>query len=187
MRARLLTALASLTLLFGLGGCAPVNREELAKEVLKADPDFRYVLDKQRQMSNRIQTYQQELALKRSTVDRTIKQLRRDLAESVTAANKKIAQAKGYMAPDHERLTFALSMAGEELKMKRLNRASLGRSIAQLQKALKSEHGASGLERAHQEAQLNEMLADAKRLDQELETLHQHVRLLKVKLLLIKF
>lgn len=180
-------ALASLALLCGLIGCEPVNTEQLAKDVLKVDPEFGSVLDKHRAIRNRIQTYEQELALKRSTVDRTIKQLRRDLSESVAAAGKKIQHAKTQMAPDQERLTLALSMAGEELRMKRLNRASLGRSVAQVRKALKSEHGPTGSARDRQEAQLNEMLADAKRLDQELETLRQHVRLLKVKLLLIKF
>ena len=172
-------------LILGIGGCAPTNRDDLAKEVLKTDPSFSLVLDKHRELRNRIDTYEQELALKRSTVDRTIKQLRRDLSEAVLGVQRKIQHTKQQMAPDHERLTLALSMASEELKVKRLHRASLGRSMAQLRKAAQSE-GTPAAERAKQQAQLDEMLADASRLDQELATLRGHVRLLKVKLLLIK-
>ena len=169
-------------------GCAPpVKREQLIQEVLKADPAFAQVLDKHREIQNRIETYERELALKRSTVEHTIAQLRKDLAAAVSNVRQKTAEAKKRMEPDRARLDLALSMAGEELQAKRVQRASLARSIAHIQKSLKDpQSGWSEQERARQEAQIREMLADAHRLDQEMVSMKEHLRLLKIKLLLIK-
>ena len=78
------TAAAALTLLLAglMPGCAPADRDQWTKEVLAADPSFAGVLEKHRELANRIDTYQRELALKRTTVDQTIKQMRQDLAAS---------------------------------------------------------------------------------------------------------
>ena len=179
-------ALAALLLMGLLSGCTRTNREDLAKEVLKADPEFGTVLDKHRELSNRIQTYERELALKRTTVERTITQLRHDLAAATDNVRNKIAEAKKKMEPDRKRLDLALSMAAEELQTKRAQRASLGRQMTQLRKAVKTGSAAwSEDERSQQEAKINEILRDAKRLDQEMAVLTQHLRLIKVKLLLI--
>ena len=179
----------SLLLLTWLAGCAPpAKRETLVQEVLKADPDFGQVLDKHRELQNRIETYQRELALKRSTIERSIAQLRKDLTATVSNVMQKTAETKKRMDPDRARLELALSVASEELQAKRLQRATLGRSLATRRKALNRPDSAwTAQERARQEAQIDEMLRDAKRLDQELAALKAHVRLLKIKLLLIKF
>ena len=175
-------------LLVFLAGCAPpANREQLAQEVLKADPAFSDVLDKHRELTNRLQTFERELALKRKTVDESIAQLRRDLASATATVRTKTQELKGRMEPDRQRLSLALSLASEELRTKQIQRASLGRSVAQLRKSLKSQAAPMvPQERGHWQAQLDELLTDAARLDQELAGLKAHVRLLKVKLLLIK-
>ena len=180
--------LTLLLLCIGLAGCAPpAKREDLVQEVLKADPDFAPVLDKQRELKNRIETYQRELALKRSAIERSIAQLRKDLATAVSNVRQKTAEAKKRMEPDRARLELALSTASEELQAKRLQRATLGRSIANRRKALNRPDSAwTAQERRQQEAQIEEMLRDARRLDQELAALQAHIRLLKIKLLLIK-
>jgi len=176
-----------LFLLVGLAaGCSPVNREELEKEVLNKDPEFETVLDKHRELSNRIQTYERELALRRSTVEKSIMQLRKDLADTAASVRVKTAEVKARMDPDRKRLELALAKAGEELKTKRAQRASLGVQIAQLKKATQGAAGVGEQERARQEAKMEEMLKDAKRLDSEMASLKEHVRLLKIKLLLIK-
>ena len=166
-------------------GCAPTNRDELIKEALAKDPSFKGILDKRKELGNRIETYEQELELKRSTVDRTIKQLRRDLTESVATVHKKIQHAKSQMEPDHGRMNLALSKAGEELTVKRAHRASIGRQMSQLRKSLKAE-GMTDADRTRQQQQLDELSADATRVDTELKALQEHVRLLKIKLLLLK-
>jgi hypothetical protein len=179
--------LIAILLVVGMASCAPANREDLVKEVLKADPEFSSVLEKQRELTSRIQTYERELALKRSTIERSIAQLRKDLATAAASTRAKTAEVKKRMEPDRQRLTLALSMSSEELRAKRIQRAGLGRSIAQLRKALNSKDAAwTEQERARQQAQLDEMLQDAARLDQEMAGLKQNVRLLKIKLLLIK-
>ena len=180
-------AFAALLVTGLLSGCTRTNREDLVKEVAKADPEFGAVLDKHRELSNRIETYERELALKRTTVDRTITQLRRDLSAATDSVRNKTAEAKKKMEPDRRRLALALSMAAEELQAKRVQRASLGRQITQLRKAVKTGGATwSEDERSQQEAKVTEMLRDAKRLDQEMDALKQHVRLIKIKLLLIK-
>lgn len=166
-----------------VAGCAPANREDLTKEVLRADPEFASVLEKHRQLTSRIETYQRELALKRSTVERNIEQLRKDLVAAVAGVRAKTADVKKKMDPDRQRLEGELTQAVQELREQQTQRASLGRQIARQRKALKN---AAAPESARQEAQLNEMLADAKRLDHEMAVIKAHIRLLKIKLLLIK-
>lgn len=175
-------------LLVGLIGCAPpANRDQLAKEVLAVDPDFAMALDKHQELSNRIETYQRELALKRSAVERNIAQMRQDLAETVAKIRAKTADVKKRMEPDRQRLELVLSLASEELRSRRAVRSSLGRVMAQLRKAAKGgEAPWTPEERAEQEARLHEMAQDAGRIDQEIATLKAHVRLLKIKLLLIR-
>ena len=177
----------AIVLLLGWSGCAPANREQLAKEVVSRDPEFAAIIEKHHQLISRIQTFEKELALKRSTVEKTIGQLRKDLAAATANVRLKTDETKKRMEPDRQRLELALSMAGEELRTKRQQRASLGRQIAQLRKAAKSAQGAWSREEIerHDET-MREMLADAQRLDDEMAGLKEHSRLLKLKLLLIK-
>ena len=168
-------------------GCSPTNRDQLARNVLRADPAFVQVLQKHRELTNRIETYQRELALKRATIDRTTAQLRKDLATATEAARRKTAETRKLMRPDRDRLKLALSMAAQELRAMQAQRASLGRSMAKLRKAIKSAEGVwTAQDRAHHEQQLQDMLSDATRLDQEITGLKSHIRLLQMELLLIK-
>ena len=168
-------------------GCGSANREALTKEVLQADPAFQKVLDRHREALNRIQTLDRELALKRATIEQSIAKLRQELLAAAASVKSKTAELKKRIEPERERLALALSMAGEELRAKRAQRASLGRSISRLKKAVKDVNsGLSPEERSRHEAQTNEMARDASRLDQELAALQQHMRLLKTKLVLIK-
>ncbi len=169
-------------------GCTALNRDGLTKEVLEADPAFAAVLEKRRELANYVETFQRELALKRSTVEGEIAQLRKDLATATEAVQRKITDTKNRMAPDRQRLELPLAMASEEVRTTQLQRASLGRSMARLKKGLAAAHADSTQdERARQEAQLEELKRDAARLDHELRTLKAHIRLLKVKLLLIQW
>ncbi|MBI3996684.1 MAG: hypothetical protein HY352_03405 [Candidatus Omnitrophica bacterium] len=171
-----------------LAGCSPVNREQLSKDVLKDDPEFSSVLEKYRHLAGRIETEERKLALKKTTVEQSIAQLRRDLA--VTAANVKIrtAEIKKGMEPEQTTLSSALARAAEELRAKQLQRATLGRQIAQLRKAAKAaENVWTDRDRAKNDAQINELLRDAARVDQEIATMKAHIRLIKEKLLLIRF
>ena len=179
--------MGSLFLGLTLSGCAPTSREELTKEVLREDPSFAQVLDWHRELTNRIDTYQRELALKRKTVDENIAQLRRELAASSATVKNKTDELKKRLQPEREKLEVDLSLAGEELRAKQTQRASLGRSIVEIRKSLKSQSAVlSAEERDRQEAQMDEMIGDAERLDQEMDAIKAHLRLLKIKLLLIK-
>lgn len=179
--------LAMILLVAGLANCAPANRDDLVKEVFKADPEFSTVLEKHRELNSRMETAKRELELKRTTIERSIAQLRKDLSAAAASTNTKTSEIKSRMEPDIQRLTMALSMSSDELRAKRIQRASLGRSIAQLRKALNNKDAVwTPEERVRQQAQLDEMLKDTARLDGEMTGLKQNVRLLKIKLLLIK-
>jgi len=182
-----LQRLVVVLLAVGAASCAPAKRDDLVKEVLKADPEFSSVLEKHRELNSRIETANRELELKRTTIERNIAQLRKDLAAAAASARAKMAEIKKRIEPDQQRLTMALSLSSDELRAKRIQRASLGRSIAQLRKSLnRQDSPGTPEERTRQQAQLDEMLKDAARLDGEMTGLKQHVRLLKIKLLLIK-
>lgn len=183
----LLAALLAVPVLGPAAGCAPVTRERLEEEVLRADPAFAQALEKRREQANRIETFKREYALKRATLERSIAQLRRDLAGANATLRAKTVETKRRLEPDRQRLQLAVARAAEELRSKRIQRATLGRTVARMKKALDNpETGWTSDERASQQAQLAELLADAARLDRELEALHAHLRLLKIKLHLLQ-
>jgi hypothetical protein len=181
------TAWAAAALLVSASGCAPADRGQLAKDVLARDPSFAAVLEKRQTLLGRIQTFQKELTLKRSTVEKTIGQLRKDLAAATANVRLKTAEAKQRMEPDRQRLEAALLTAGQEVQGRRQQRAAIGREIVRFKKTAKQFQTTWSPEQIRQhEAQLAELLQDAARLDGELTVLKEHIRLLKVKLLLIK-
>ena len=170
-----------------IAGCAPANREKLVQEVLQTDPRFAEVLERHRELASRIETYKREFALKRSTVEQKIAEMRKDLGAAAASVRQKTADARKRLEPDRQRLKLAIAVANEELRAKGAQRASLGRTMARVKKALASPKAAwSDDERARQDAHAKEMLADATRLDREMETIQAHLRLLKTKLLLIQ-
>ena len=182
------SAALGMALLWAAGcGRPPANREQLIAEVLKADPDFSWALDKHRAISNRIDTYERELALKRTTIEQNIAKMRKDLMSATADVKSKTAELKKQLNPDRQRLEHALAMAGEELHTKRFQRASLGRRIAQLRKSATSAQNTwTDEERAKQEGEIKEALKDAERLDREIAGIKEHLRLLKVKILLLR-
>ncbi len=172
-----------------LAGCAPASREELEREVLKADPDFTATLEEHRDLANKIETYEQELALKRTTVERTVTQMRKDLAAATMGVKGRIEETKSRMRPEQDRLKLQLSLAADQLKAKQVERAKLGRAIAKLRKS-SSDAGAAGTQDSQQrmthEQEISDLLSEAARLDQEIGALKEHVRLLKMKLILLR-
>ena len=167
-------------------GCTPLKREDLVNQVLGEDPGFTQVLDKHRELATRIETCERELDVKRKAVERKIKQLRQELAEATAVARHKITEIKRLMDPDRKRIEQALSEASVKLRTAQTQRAALGRSISKLRQTLKDKQvNGTPKARAEQEAQGEEMLRDAKRLDHEISDLKEHVRRLKMKFLLI--
>lgn len=179
--------LFSAFLLAWMSSCAPVDRGQLTKEVLAKDPSFEQVLDKRKELTSRVQTLERELALKRETVDKNITQLRKDLATAASNVRIKTAEIKKRMDPDQKRLEEELASISQELRSSQEKRAALGRQMAQLKKNLSPKASLTAEERAKQEASLNEMVADSQTLDQEMQAIKERVRIVKIKLLLVKF
>lgn len=169
-------------------GCgAPSNPQQLRQEVLAADAEFADVLQKRDEVANRITLQERELAVKRSRVDSEIARLRQELNTATDQAAQKSRQLKATLDPDRQRVELAYSMAAEELKAKRHQRASIGRSISQLRKTLKDPTSTwTDRERADMDREWSDLSRDAQRLDQETQALNQHLRLLKVKRLLLR-
>ena len=184
----LLPSLLGLAVLSVCGGCwAPANPERLREEALKADPGFAEVLEKRDDLANRIMLIDRELELKRSQVEQKITQLRKDLEDVRQQATQKTGKIKTLLKPDRERLDHALSMAMEERRAKRNQRASIGRSISQLRKSLKQTNPPwTDAERTKMERDLDAHLQETQRLDQEIAVLNGHLRLLKVKRILLQ-
>ena len=170
-----------------LGACAPADRATLTREVVAKDPEFAAVLEKRKEQLSRIQTFERELALKRSETDKRITQLRTELAAARDTVRGKIAEAKTRMEPDRKRVELALALADEQLRAMTQQRDSVARSMVEIKKSLRgSQEVLPPEERAGQERRLGEMTRDAERLAQEIAGLKEHIRLLKVKLLLIR-
>lgn len=174
----------------GLSGCGPPpNLERLRQEVLSGDPEFSSSLEKHDELANKIGLLERNLALKRSQVEKQIAQLRKELDDATAKARQEIQRTKILIQPDAQRVELAFSMAVEERKAKQGQRASISRSVSQLRKSLKEGPNApqwTAPERARMTGELNELLAETRRLDQELAALNEHLRLLKIKRLLLK-
>lgn len=182
-----MSPLTLLVVLAAVAGCGPTDRSQLADEVLQADPSFQSVLEVRDRYASQIETAEREYALKRDTVQRTIQALRQELAEGQRSVKQKKARYQVLIEPQRKRLDWSLSMATEELRNKRIQRASVGRSISQLRKALTApDETWAEPDRQRRERQLQEMRRDAQRLDEEMTVLKQHLRLLQLKLRLIR-
>lgn len=188
---RILMVLSAGLLALGAGKCTfqpAANRDELTKEVLAADPKFDKVLEKYRELANRIDTFEQELALKRQTVDESIAQLKKDLTATEAQVKAKIEETKKKIEPDAQAHAAALETAAQELRAKQAQRASLGKSMAQQQKLLKSQDAPLAADAREKETQrLAEMTKAAAVMDEEMAALKNHIRLLKIKIILLKF
>ncbi len=173
-------------MLLAVAGCAPRDRAQLATQVLEADPAFRVVLDRRDDYASRLETAERELALKRATIQRNIRKMREELLESERAVRRKKEQLRSLIEPDRRALEMDLDSALAELRAKGAHRASVGRAMSKLRKAVKEVGEVwSESERARQDDQLQDMVHDAQRLDKELAALKEHSRLLKLKLALV--
>ena len=176
--------------MLGLSGCGPPpNLERLRQEVLSVDPEFSSSLEKHDELANRVGLLERNLALKRSQVERQIAQLRKELDDASAKARQDVQRTKLILQPEVQRVELIFAMAVEERKAKQGQRASVGRSVSQLRKSLKEGPNTpqwTPKERARLEGELSDLLAETKRLDQELTALNEHVRLLKIKRLLLK-
>lgn len=159
----------------------------LRQQVLAADPEFEASVMKRDEVADRLTVLKRELALKRQEAGSQIAKVRQDLQAATDRVNQKIDKEKKLLDPDLKGVALALAMASEELRAKRQQRASLGRSISRLRKALKQgAEPRSASERAQRDRELNELLAESTRLDQELAALRAHIRLLKMKQMLLR-
>ena len=174
--------------LLDLAGCSPpTNPKVLRQEILAADPAFKSSLMKRDEVAERISVFKRELELKRQESEEHIAKIRQDLKAATDRVNQKIGKEKSLLDPELKNLELASGMASEELRAKRQQRASLGRSISQLRKALKQSGPQwSAKERARRDRELSELMEEAMRIDQELAALGAHIRLLKMKRMVLR-
>lgn len=172
--------------LLGIFSCSPINRDDMVKEILKKDPGFARILDKHRELGNRMATYERELTLKRSTMERKIEKLRQEMTEASVMAKQKIASVKPLMEPDRRRLEQALGASSQELRGLQSKRAQLGGIISRFKKTMEVQTPGDPRLKVRQERDLAEMLQDAQRFQYEITAFKEHIRRLKIKLLLIR-
>ena len=180
--------LSAVCCLLCAGGCGPpANPEQLREEILKADPSFSDVLQKRDEQANRIKLLEREYDLKRTQADEQIEKLRKELKDARVQVDQKIQRGKALLKPDIDRVELAIVMATEERQAKRNQRASLGRSINQRRKALKQEHPPfSEADRGRMEREARELVEETQRIDHEIAALNEHLRLLKIKRILLR-
>ena len=172
-----------------LPGCGQQVSEALRQEVVKADPQFAKVLERRDELAGRLALLERELALKKTQIDQQVAKLRKEFAETRLQVRQKVEQTKDLLKPEQERVRFALAMATEELKAKRGQRASVGRSVSQIRKTLQDKPQVSAWnhdDRVRLDAELQELLRETKRLDGEIDGLTKHLRLLKAKQALLR-
>ena len=175
-------------LLMFTSGCDKLfgNRDAIRRSVLQSDPKFEDVLHKHDEVTNRIALLNQELALKRSQVERQIVQLRGELDAVAAQVKGKVTQTKALLRPDIDKVDLALAAANDELKTKRGQRASLGRSINRIRKSLETQSNWTRDERAKFDHDLEDLVKETQRLDREIDVLTRHIELLKDKRELLK-
>ncbi len=182
---RVLLVLGGLWLASGCG--PPVNPERLREEILKVDPGFSGTLQKHDELADRIAQFDHELELKRAKVEQKIAELRKDLQETEKQVAEKIQKTKALIKPEDQRLDLAIAQAVDERKVKRTQRSVVGGSISRLRKSLKQTAPEWGeADRVRMQTELDELLKETQRLDQEVTDLNEHIRLLKVKKILLR-
>ena len=171
-----------------LAGCSgSAGREQHTKEVIAVDPTFSAVLDRHRRLLNRLEAYDREFGLKRLMVERTISQLRQDLAATKRDITQRKAQLKSEMDPVRAGLMQDMAEARAEIAGLGLQRSTIGGWISKIKKAMLDAHGAwPAEEHAHQQAELEQMLQTAHRMESEIEVLKNHIRILELKIELIR-
>ncbi|MBI3323943.1 MAG: hypothetical protein HYZ92_01525 [Candidatus Omnitrophica bacterium] len=169
-------------------GCGPaVSREQIQKEVLAADPAFLQTLQRRDELAAKIDLMERELALKEGQIDQQIAALRKEREQTHASVTEKIDKTRSVIKPFWERLDLDLSLAAEEQKSKRGQRAAVGHRISALRKALKGKQPAwTDEERARMDHDLTELAQETTRLDAEIAAIGQHLRLLKLKRLLLR-
>lgn len=171
-------------LIVSASGCGPpADPQQLREEALQADPGFAGVLTLRDEQANRIGLLAREFDLKRTQAEGRIAQLRKEVKDAQQQVEQKIQKSRAVLQPDIDRLRLALSMANDERQAKRAQRASLLRSIGRLKNALKTGEAA---DRTSIERELHDLLQESQRLDREVRALNEHIRLLKIKLLLLR-
>ncbi len=170
-------------------GCnrQPFNAEALRKEALQADPAFAEALNKHDELANRVLVLKRELDLKRTQIEGQISALRAELRDTTAAVNRNIDSTKALLNPTIERIELSTSLGAEDLRAKERQRSQLGRSISRLRKQLKQSGEQTSTEQAQMTQQLTEMLQETQRLDQEIAALKEHLRILKMKRLLLRW
>ena len=169
-------------------GCSNASNDKATRiEVIKADPSFAKLIEKRDDLASKVSQLQRELSLKQTQIEKQIDQLKQDLREARSQVNSKIQQTKALLDPERQNLELSLSLAENELKSKRAQRAALSRSIERLKKAIKESASLwSKDQKEKTQADLNDFIHEAKRLDVELSSLKAHDKLLKQKLALLK-
>ena len=171
-------------------GCSqrPMNAEAMRGEVLRADPEFVRVLERRDDLASRVKVLENELALRRGQVERQIDQLRRGLRETTEQVNHNIDGIKALLNPIAEDVDRDLTTATAELKARREQRASFGRSVSGLRKSIK-QHAIQWTppERSEKDNELAEMLDEIRRLDHEIAGMEAHLRILHMKRQLLRW
>ena len=175
-------------IVLGSAGCGPpTSPKVLRDEILAADPEFKSSLMERDEIAERISVFKRELDLKRQETEGRIAKMRQDLKATTDRVNQKIEREKSLPDPEFKNLELASGMASEELRAKRQQRVSLGRSISRLRKALKQNSPQwTAQERAQRDRELSELITEAARVDQELAALSAHIRLLKMKRMVLR-
>jgi hypothetical protein len=112
--------------------------------------------------------------------------MRQELKGSASVVKSKTAEIKERMEPDRQQIELDLAKATEELRGKQVQRSTIGKSMAQLRKNLKASDQLSVEEQTRQQQELDQLTRDAGRMDEEISSMKAHIRLLKIKLLLIR-
>lgn len=183
MRSRPLRVMIGVLVVSASGCGPPADPEELRKEALQADPAFATVLERRDEQANRVDLLRREFDLKRTQAEGRIAQLRKDVKDARQQVEQKIQNSLAVLKPDLDRLRLALSLANDERQAKRAQRASLSRSISRLKHAVKAGEAA---DQTSIERELHDLLQESQRLDREVRALNEHIRLLKIKLLLLR-
>ncbi len=169
-------------------GCSNTEdaREDMTRTVLEVDPAFNKVIEEYQRITNQMETIEREWELKQVLVDQKVQHMNQQLTAAREEVTLRQNQLNEEIEPERQELRELHAHTVDELRERQLQRSTLGRSIAKLRKAVKLAGEAWPLsERQRQDDQLEQMLRDANRIDQEIEMIKQAISLLEAKLVLI--
>lgn len=190
VRKYLIPLLAIFSLLW-FGGCQPFfeyrDKEEMKKAVLEKDAAFSTVLEAKAKVDEQIKALKTEFRDKNKLINEEISGLREKLQSAKKYMDSRIKEIDSQLNPHREELNLKIKKLITELKLKESSLSATKRTVVNFTKLAQQDRSSKGKtqETPELENKISSLKVQVQELEQEVSTLHDEVRINRLKLRLL--